>query len=129
RLVRSGSPANYYGTMEGGAHRVGAPPEICGRSALARRPYLPMPMGQCRTDRMRAEPDPVRGSSGSTLAELSFAAPAQPFELDYLVEVLVALNAGSFRSLHRICEPLGDTRAAAPAPASGSRALGNISVR
>jgi hypothetical protein len=83
--------------MEGGTLRIGAPPEICGRSALARRPYSPMPMGQCRTDRMRAEPDPVRGSSGSALAELSFAAPAQPFEVNYFVEV-VALEAASFRS-------------------------------
>jgi hypothetical protein len=41
--------------------------------------------------------NPVRGSNGSALAELSFAAPAQPFQVDYFVEVL-ALDADGFRS-------------------------------
>ena len=38
------------------------------------------------------------GSGGTALAELSFAAPAQPFEVDYFVEV-VALELIRFRSV------------------------------
>jgi hypothetical protein len=41
--------------------------------------------------------DQVAGAGESALAELSFAAPAQPFEVNYFVEVL-ALEAASFRS-------------------------------
>jgi hypothetical protein len=41
--------------------------------------------------------DQVAGAGESALAELSFAAPAQPFEVNYFVEV-VALEAASFRS-------------------------------
>ncbi len=42
--------------------------------------------------------DPVAGAGESALAELSFAAPAQPFEVDYFVNV-VELYAAGFHSV------------------------------
>jgi hypothetical protein len=115
--VQFGAAIPEWGRCALQSRRGGQLVRFCGKSRtlwsgeqarVAARRTHPFGLIWCRWPGINAY-DTVWASCGSNCGSRRerlgrVAAPAQPFEADFVVEVL-ALNAGGFRRLHRMREP------------------------